>query len=225
MWRVADEALQIAGGNGFMREFPYERMVRDCRINRIFEGTNEILRLLIALTGAKEAGRHLNGIQKSVGGVLKNPAKAFNAVAHYAKGKIAQHTPWGHMQISSVHPALREDAAVYERYIPKLALFTERILRQHGKDIVNEQLVSKRLANIAIDLFVGMCILSRVTKMIEERGTDSCLREIQIARVFTEQAKRRMNQNARRVYRNEDTMIKGLADFIFEKGGYIWDTI
>ena len=50
LWRTADEALQIAGGNGFMREFPYERILRDCRINRIFEGTNEILRLFIALT-------------------------------------------------------------------------------------------------------------------------------------------------------------------------------
>ncbi|MCA9525252.1 MAG: acyl-CoA dehydrogenase family protein, partial [Myxococcales bacterium] len=39
LWRTADEALQVAGGNGFMKEYPYEQIMRDVRINRIFEGT------------------------------------------------------------------------------------------------------------------------------------------------------------------------------------------
>src|ERR1700727_270138 len=55
--RAAYEALQIAGGNGFMREFPYEEATRDCRILSIFEGTNEVLRLYIALSGLKEIGK------------------------------------------------------------------------------------------------------------------------------------------------------------------------
>jgi len=54
--RAAYEALQIAAGNGYMREFPYEQVVRDARILPIFEGTNEILRLYIALSGLKDVG-------------------------------------------------------------------------------------------------------------------------------------------------------------------------
>src|SRR5207247_9599684 len=42
-WRVVNHAVQIAGGNGFIKEYPYERYLRDCRINMIFEGTNQIL--------------------------------------------------------------------------------------------------------------------------------------------------------------------------------------
>ena len=56
MFRTANESLQIAAGNGFMKEFPYERFMRDSRILTIFEGTSEILRLFIALSGMKEAG-------------------------------------------------------------------------------------------------------------------------------------------------------------------------
>ena len=66
MWNAANEALQIAGGNGYMKEFPYERAVRDSRINMIFEGTNEILRLYIALSGMKDAGDHLKETGKGL---------------------------------------------------------------------------------------------------------------------------------------------------------------
>ena len=48
MCRITDLALQVAGGNGYSQEYPYERMVRDARVARIFEGTNEVLRMLIA---------------------------------------------------------------------------------------------------------------------------------------------------------------------------------
>ncbi|MGH8499780.1 MAG: acyl-CoA dehydrogenase family protein, partial [Methylococcales bacterium] len=54
--KASYEALQIAAGNGYMREFPYEQITRDTRILSIFEGTNEILRLYIALSGMKGVG-------------------------------------------------------------------------------------------------------------------------------------------------------------------------
>lgn len=64
-----NECIQVMGGTGFMKDFPFERYMRDCRILSIFEGTNEILRMLIALTGVKAAGDRL----QKLGRVLKNP--------------------------------------------------------------------------------------------------------------------------------------------------------
>jgi very long chain acyl-CoA dehydrogenase len=50
-WHVTDEAIQVLGGMGYMRDCGIERVLRDIRIFRIFEGTNDILRLFVALTG------------------------------------------------------------------------------------------------------------------------------------------------------------------------------
>ena len=47
-FKVCDEALQLYGGNGYIKEYPMERYVRDTRVHRILEGTNEIMRLIIS---------------------------------------------------------------------------------------------------------------------------------------------------------------------------------
>ncbi|KAM4687176.1 LOW QUALITY PROTEIN: complex I assembly factor ACAD9, mitochondrial-like [Rhinophrynus dorsalis] len=60
-WLCVSEALQILGGLGYMKDYPYERYLRDSRILLIFEGTNEILRMYIALTGMQHAGKILTG--------------------------------------------------------------------------------------------------------------------------------------------------------------------
>lgn len=57
LWRCSDEALQIAGGNGFMRDYPYEHILRDARVNRIFEGTNEVLTLFHSIDSYERCSR------------------------------------------------------------------------------------------------------------------------------------------------------------------------
>ena len=62
LWENVNECMQMAGGIGFSKEYPYELFVRDARINTIFEGTNEILRVFIALAGMQERGEYLKKI-------------------------------------------------------------------------------------------------------------------------------------------------------------------
>ncbi len=116
------KALQIAGGNGFMREFPYERMLRDCRINRIFEGTNDILRLFIALTAMNEVGSELKELAELAQGHLRQPHQGLRrALGVRAPPRLARHHV-GQTREDEVHEAARrarEEPARLRRADPR----------------------------------------------------------------------------------------------------------
>lgn len=224
LWHTANEALQIAGGNGFMKEYPYEKVVRDSRINMIFEGTNEILRLYIALSGMKDAGSYLKDIAKSLGNIFNDPIKGFGVLSGYATTKFSRLTSIGRDKIAFVHESLRAEAAIYEKGTADLAKATEVLLRRHGKEIINKQFAMERVSNIVIDLFVGLCVLSRVTTMIQASTKDRET-EISIARIFTQSAARRIRQNLADIDANEDELVKALSDEVVKNGAYKWDTV
>ena len=224
--RTADEALQIAGGNGFMRDYPYERIVRDCRINRIFEGTNEILRLFIALTAMNDVGSQLQELAASMKDVLHDPIKGFGVLSDYARKHAQLATGRGDAgKLQNLHAAIRPQGDAFEIEVRYLAQATDRILRKHGKNIVGKQFATKRLAEIMIDLFVLACTLSRVQASIDVNGAEKAAREIDILRVFTREARVRMKQNFRRIDNNDDELIKALAEDAFAAERFRWDTI
>jgi hypothetical protein len=198
-------------------------MVRDCRINMIFEGTNEILRLFVGLSGMKEAGQYLKEIGSSAAKIFNDPIKGFGVLGQYATRKVSHLTMFGADRLAGIEPALRTDARVFEHFTVRLSSAVEAVLRRHGKEIVEKQFATKRMAEIAIDLFVGLCLLSRVDTMVKSKGFAATSTERNILRIFSQAAKRRMGYHLKRNEVNEDELIKGLADEISE--GYRWDVL
>jgi len=226
LWRSADEALQIAGGNGYMREVPYERIVRDARINRIFEGTNEILRLFIALTAMNAVARQLRALTSTTKGVFNAPIKGFGVLSEYGRKHVQLRTGLGGAsKFEGLDEAIQPQAEIFEKQTRYLAQATDRILRKHGKNIIGKQFATKRLAEIMIDLFVLASTLSRVQASIEANGIEAASREIDILQVFTREARVRIKRNFRRIDNNEDELLKALADDAFEAERFRWDTI
>jgi acyl-CoA dehydrogenase family protein 9 len=227
LWRAADEALQIAGGNGFMREFPYERAVRDSRINRIFEGTNEILRLFIALTALNRVGVQLQELVQGVKGALADPIKGFGVLSDYALKHASIRTGLvGEKRgFTRLHPALAQLGEQYEGLVREVAWVADRELRRHGKGIIEQQFALKRVADILTDLFVTAAVLSRVTASLERLGEAGAAREVEIARVFARAARGRIRGNLRRVDSNDDELVVALADDALAREGFGWDLI
>ena len=178
LWQNINDGLQIAGGNGFMNEYPYGRALRDSRINMIFEGTNEILRLLIALSGMKELGDSLKEVQCA----LKSPLAQRGILTEYAhkrlKGVIT------HDKLTKVHPSLAPEADQVGRYAGVFANACETILRKHGKKVVDKEYQQERIADVLIDLYAQIATLSRVTSSIAKKGEEKAAGEIEIARWF-----------------------------------------
>jgi alkylation response protein AidB-like acyl-CoA dehydrogenase len=227
LWRAADEALQLSGGNGYMMEYPYERVLRDARINKIFEGTNEILRLFIALTAMNDVGSQLLELAQSVRGIFDDPIKGFGVLRLYAakRASLATGIPRAKSKFTLVDPVLDDATAVFEETTRHLAAAVDRVLRKHGRNIIGKQLASRRLANIMIDLFILACVISRVNSSVKEKGAEAAAREIDIMRVFANQAQRRVRHNFHLIDINDDELIKAVADHAFDQGKFSWDNI
>jgi acyl-CoA dehydrogenase family protein 9 len=217
VFRAANEALQIAGGIGYSKEFGYEQTVRDARINLIFEGTNEILRALVALMGLQEAGERLQALGKA----FKDPLHSIGVIAAYAAGRAKRQVT--KPKLERVHEVLRKEGDMVEDVVHDLGLAVENMMIRHGKGIIEKQFLQERMANAAIDVFHAMATLSRASTALENAGGDEtrCAADLDCARIFVPMAMRRARRSVRALGRNQDARLKAIAERALESGELI----
>merc|ERR1719238_2271061 len=191
-WFVTDEAIQVLGGMGYIRDCGLEKVMRDLRIFRIFEGTNDILRLFVALTGIQYAGGHLRELQKAVASPISNFGVVLGEVAKRGKGAIGISA--SNMLADSVHPNLVESAAQLCNDVSMFGDAVEKLLIKHGKHIINEQFLLNRLAQSAIDIYISSCVLSRCSKSLTENLGSARHEEI-MTKVYCSEASHRVALN------------------------------
>ncbi|MFD0697062.1 acyl-CoA dehydrogenase family protein [Paenibacillus sp. GCM10027628] len=165
---VADEGVQIHGGYGFIQEYKVERIYRDSRINRIFEGTNEINRLLIPGTLVKKAMKgELPLLQKAqaLQGELLSlvPGQTF-------EGTLAEET---HLVSMAKKIFLMAGGLAVQKY---------------GMALEKNQEVLSNLADMMIQIFAAESGLLRTWKQIEKAGEEKAKNAIQMTTVFVHEA-------------------------------------
>ncbi len=211
-WRSASDAMQMAGGIGYSKEYRYEQAVRDSRINMIFEGTNEILRALIALMGLQQPGEEL----KQVGKAFKNPLKNIGAISSYVTGRAKRTITKN--KFTKVHEALADEADLVETAIHDLAMAVEKSLIEHGKEIIERQMIQERMANAAIDIYLSTAVLSRATMAIKKHGEAGAKDDLDAAKIFISMSMRRARRAIRAIDKNQDDRLRALAKRAYDTG-------
>jgi acyl-CoA dehydrogenase family protein 9 len=219
LWRVVNETLQIAAGIGYMQEYPYERTLRDSRINLIFEGTNEILRCFVALSGMQGPGKELAEVVRA----MREPIKGFGLLSDFAVRKAR--SALRRERMTRAHPVLNREAVIFEEYTAELSKQVDKVLRKHGREIAEMQYTQKRVAEVAMDLYAIAAVLSRTTRAIEKRGEEGARREIDLTTIFVAAAERRLEEQVRSFDKNDDELRKSVASRAYLDGGYPFDVI
>lgn len=140
-WYVCDETIQVLGGMGFMKDAGVERILRDLRIFRIFEGTNDILRLFVAGTGLQTTGEELKQIQQN----LKGFSTAFGVLKNELNKRLGRSEG-----LTGLHSSLSVSSELIGKASVSFGLAVQSALVKHKKAISEEQLILKRIADIAI---------------------------------------------------------------------------
>ncbi|KAM8882409.1 very long-chain specific acyl-CoA dehydrogenase, mitochondrial [Synchiropus picturatus] len=221
-WLVTDECIQVMGGMGFMKDAGVERVMRDLRIFRIFEGTNDILRLFVALNGFQNAGNQLKGLQKALKNPLGNAGLLAGELSKRAKRKAGMST--GLTLQGNVHPDLAQSGDLAVKAIEQFGGVVEELLIKHGKKIIDEQFVLKRVADCAIDLYAMVVVLSRASRSLS-RGHPSAQHEKMLCETWCVEAHQRVMQEVKVLRSGQSKHLfnnfRAISTAVVENGGIV----
>lgn len=175
---AVDEAVQIHGGNGFSDEYNVSRAYRDSRINRIFEGTNEINRLLI------------------VDMVLKRAMKGrldFMGPAMAVQKELMSIPDFGSTDDTPFAEELKAIAQMKKSIFMVAGAAAQKLMMQ----LESEQEIIMHIADMAIEVFHAESGLLRAIKMVEQKGEANCSIEIDMAKIYLYDAADRINKNGK----------------------------
>jgi alkylation response protein AidB-like acyl-CoA dehydrogenase len=177
---VVDESLQIYGGYGFVEEYPAERAYRDARINRIFEGTNEINRLII--TGFL--------LKRAMSGQLPLMAAIKNLMEEVLSGPSSA---------DEFEGALASERKLVAQ-AKKLGLFAAGAATQKYMQAIQEQQeIMGAIADMTIEAYAMETAVLRAQKIAETKGEAAALLPIAMTRVYLSQAFEKVESAARKV--------------------------
>jgi alkylation response protein AidB-like acyl-CoA dehydrogenase len=177
---VVDEAMQIFAGYGFVEEYPAERAYRDARINRIFEGTNEINRLIIT-------------------GFLLKRAMSGQLPLMPAIKKIMDEVLSGPSAGEEIEGPLAEERKLVAQ-AKKLGLFIAGSATQkYMMTIQDQQEVMGAIADMTIEIYAMESAVLRAQKMVEQKGETTAALPVAMTRVYLTQALEKVEAAAKKV--------------------------
>ena len=210
LWKITYDTMQLFGGRSFFSSEPFERLMRDARINMIGEGSNEVLRVFIAAVGLREVGMTYKTLLQS----MKSPSLALGAFSQFTRRLIRIFSK-PEMPVQS--PLLAPQAARLRRSIRSFSLSVLRLLAKYREAVVEEQLKLNRIAESVVSLYTAAAVLSKIDSRLQSgngRETQS-ERETETARFYCDYALDRLDDSLKSLFRhNRDREIDNLSDIL-----------
>ncbi|MCH8936864.1 MAG: acyl-CoA dehydrogenase family protein [Gemmatimonadetes bacterium] len=223
-WEIIDDALQIRGGRGYEtaaslkgrgeKPVAIERMMRDFRINLIFEGSSEIMRLFIAREAMDSHLKVAGAIADPKAATGAKVAALFKAGFHYALWYPARWIGWGHWPRFGEFGKLAKHMRYVDRTARRLSRALFHSMVRFGLGLEKRQAVLGRLVEIGAELFAMSASCSRAqmlqtSKSAEDRARGSQAKDL--ADIFCRLARRRIQDRFRSLFRNDDVAVYRIA--------------
>jgi hypothetical protein len=217
LWQIVNDTIQIFGGKAYFTDEPYERMMRDARINMIGEGANDVLRVFIGLVGMRDVGLELKGVLDA----LMNPFGNLGRLGSFASRRVESFFNPPEVRVRSAE--LQDDAAELSRLVGIFGGSVERLLRREREAVLDRQYQLARIADSATELYVSACVLNRLEFLLGAHGhhngqhdSDDAQRrrDLGAGRYYLLSAARRIRRNLEELWDNDDAETTRAANLV-----------
>lgn len=168
-WEVLFETMQIFGGRSFFTDEPFERMMRDARLNTIGEGSNDVLRAFIGLVGMRDVGMKFKAVADSV----KTPTLGIGKILGLGTDSLRKLLVTPTIPLKS--PQLQEEAKALGERVRSFGLGVQKLIIHYKEDLMDAQLELNRIADAAMAIYGMTAVLGKLDAQLsrgENPGTD-----------------------------------------------------
>lgn len=192
LWGILYDTMQIFGGRSFFTDAPFERMMRDARLNMIGEGANEVMRAFIGAVGMRDVGltlqQGIKSLSKQLLGTLLKPTIAIQS------------------------SELKAEAKTLEKGIRRFSIAVLKLLGRYREQIIEQQLELDRIATAGMALYTASAVLSRIDSALVNQSAYE--NELEIAKFYLAHATKQLNHTLQLILHNDDESVEELSDLI-----------
>lgn len=203
LWSILYDTMQIYGGRSFFTDQPLERMMRDARLNMIGEGSNEVMRVFIAVVGMRGVGMELKSVLESAKHPIENfPVLLQFSLQTYRRMRLPK------VPVSS--PLLQEEAEQLGKDVRRFGQSVFKLLKKYREKIVDQQLPLERIADSAIALYTSSAVLSKADSDLAHADDKDHI--VSLAKRYCHMAARKIKKSLDSLFYNDDDEIESLSD-------------